>query len=52
MMGPKQDAQAALFYGFSLEDYIPQGHLLRSIDRFGAIYLPFAVETKAKLAML
>jgi transposase len=34
MMGPKQEAQAALFYEFSLEDHIPQGHLLRSIDRF------------------
>jgi len=34
MMGPKQDAQPALFYEFSLEDHIPQGHLLRSIDRF------------------
>ncbi len=33
MMGPKQEAQAALFYEFSLEDHIPQGHLLRSIDR-------------------
>ena len=29
MMGPRQEAQAALFYEFSLED-----HLLRSIDRF------------------
>ena len=34
MMGPKQEAQAALFYEFSLEDHVPQGHLLRSIDRF------------------
>lgn len=34
MMGPKQEAQAALFYDFSLEDHVPQGHLLRSIDRF------------------
>ena len=34
MMGPKQEAQAALFYEFSLEDHIPQDHLLRSIDRF------------------
>ena len=34
MMGPKQEAQAALFYEFSLEDHIPQNHLLRSIDRF------------------
>ncbi len=34
MMGPKQEAQAALFYEFSLEDHAPQDHLLRSIDRF------------------
>jgi transposase len=34
MMGPKQEAQAALFYEFSPEDHVPQGHLLRSIDRF------------------
>ena len=34
MMGPKQEAQAALFYEFSLEDHVPQDHLLRSIDRF------------------
>ncbi|PRZ41449.1 transposase [Tritonibacter scottomollicae] len=34
MMGPKQEAQAALFYEFSLENHVPQDHLLRSIDRF------------------
>lgn len=34
MMGPKQEAQAALFYEFSREDHVPQDHLLRSIDRF------------------
>ena len=34
MMGPKQEAQPALFYAFSLEDHVPQDHLLRSIDRF------------------
>ncbi len=34
MMGPKQEAKAALFYEFSLEDHVPQDHLLRSIDRF------------------
>jgi transposase len=34
MMGPKQEAQAALFYEFSLEDHVPEDHLLRSIDRF------------------
>ena len=33
-MGPKQEAQGALFYEFSIEDHVPQGHLLRSIDRF------------------
>lgn len=34
MMGPKQEAQAALFYEFLLEDHVPQDHLLPSIDRF------------------
>ncbi len=34
MLGPKQEAQAALLYEFSLEDHVPQDHLLRSIDRF------------------
>ncbi len=34
MMGPKQEAQAALFYEFSFERHVPQAHLLRSIDRF------------------
>jgi len=34
MMGPKQEAQAALFYEFSLEDHVPKDHLLRSIDQF------------------
>ena len=34
MMGPKQEAQASLFYEFSIEDHVPQDHLLRSIDRF------------------
>jgi transposase len=33
-MGPKQEAQAELFYEFSLENHVPQDHLLRSIDRF------------------
>ena len=33
MMGPKQEAQSALFYEFSLEEHVPQDHLLRSIDR-------------------
>jgi len=34
MMGPRQEAQPALFYAFSLEEHIPSDHLLRSIDRF------------------
>ena len=34
MMGPKQEAQGALFYEFSIEDHVPQDNLLRSIDRF------------------
>ena len=34
MMGPRQVEQASLFYQFSLEDHVPTGHLLRSIDRF------------------
>ena len=34
MMGPRQEAQSGLFYDFSLEDHVPQDHLLRSIDRF------------------
>ena len=34
MLGPRQEAQTALFYEFSLEDDVPQNHLLRSIDRF------------------
>lgn len=31
MMGPRQEAQPALFYEFSLEDHIPQSHQLRPI---------------------
>ena len=34
MMGPKQEAQAALFYELSLEDQTQQDHLLRLIDQF------------------
>lgn len=34
MMGPRQEAQSALFYEFSIEDYVPQDHLLRGINRF------------------
>jgi transposase len=34
MMGPRQVAQGALFYEFSIEDHVPPDHVLRSIDRF------------------
>ncbi len=34
MLGPKQEAQGAFFYEFSVEGHVPQNHLLRSIDRF------------------
>ena len=34
MMVPKQIAQGALFYAFSIEDHVPPDHLLRAIDRF------------------
>jgi transposase len=34
MMGPRQEAQAALFYEFSLDDHVPRNHMLRQIDRF------------------
>ena len=34
MLGPKQEAQGAFFYEFSIEDHVPQEHFLRSIDRF------------------
>lgn len=34
MMGPRQEAQGALFYEFSIEDHVPQNHILRGIDRF------------------
>ena len=37
MLGPKQEAQGALFYEFSIEDYVPSDHVLRAID--GAIDL-------------
>lgn len=29
MMGSRQVAQGALFYEFSLEDHVPQDHLIR-----------------------
>ncbi len=34
MLGPRQVAQAALFYKFSIEDHVPADHLLRKIDHF------------------
>ncbi|ABD56131.1 ISPsy22 transposase truncated [Jannaschia sp. CCS1] len=34
ILGPRQEAQPALFYEFSLDDHVPQDHLLRSVDRF------------------
>jgi transposase len=32
MMGPRQEAQTALFYDFSIEDHVPADHVLRAID--------------------
>ncbi|NKJ00433.1 transposase [Novosphingobium sp. SG707] len=34
MMGARTVMQEALFYSFSLEDHVPQSHLLRAADRF------------------
>ena len=34
MMGPRQVAQGALFYEFSIEEFVPQDHPLRGIDPF------------------
>lgn len=34
MMGARTEMQEALFYRFSLEDHVPQSHLLRAVDRF------------------
>ena len=34
MMGERTVAQEALFYSFSLEQHVPEDHLLRSIERF------------------
>ncbi len=34
MMGERRVMQEALFYGFSLERRVPDGHWLRKIDRF------------------
>src|SRR5512134_435873 len=33
MMGQRSGLQERLFYAFNLEDYVPQDHLLRAIDR-------------------
>ena len=41
MLGPRQEAQAALFYEFSLEDHVPQNHLLRSQEFFNTISANF-----------
>ena len=35
MLGPKTEAQGALFYEISKEDHVPLDHVLRAID--GAI---------------
>ena len=32
MMGPRQEAQTALFYDFSIEDPVPVDNVLRAID--------------------
>ena len=32
MMGPRQEAQSALFSNFSIEDHVPTDHVLRAID--------------------
>jgi hypothetical protein len=37
MMGERQVQQEALFYEFWLERYVPERHLLWSIDRFDAV---------------
>ena len=34
MFGPRQVAQGSFFYGFSIEDHVPEDHLLRKIDHF------------------
>jgi transposase len=33
-MGERRVGQGSLFYGFTLEDHVPEDHLPRSIDRF------------------
>src|SRR6202046_862576 len=37
MMGERRVVQEGLFYGFTLERHVPDGHLLRKIDRFVAL---------------
>ena len=32
MMGPRQEAQTALFYDFSIEAHVPSDHVFRAID--------------------
>ena len=32
MLGPKKEAQGALFYEFSIEGHVPCDHVLRAID--------------------
>jgi len=44
VLGPKQKAQGALFYAFSIDDHVPQDHRLRSIDRF-VLWFPWVVAT-------
>lgn len=34
MMGPRKEAQSALFYEFSSEGHVPRDHLLLWIDGF------------------
>src|SRR5829696_6654443 len=34
MMGERRVDQGKLFYEFSLERHVPEGHLLRAVDRF------------------
>ncbi len=42
MMVPRQDAQVALFHEFSLDEDVPQDHLLRSIDWFVDLSISYA----------
>jgi len=34
MMGQQTGGETQLFYAFNLDEYVPQHHLLRRIDRF------------------